>query len=103
MIELWGVKMTDSEVVWELIKDNFEQGRAHEKYRADIVKLVITLTGILVGTFSLKDLGSQHHRIIYLAIAVLGLYGALASAKHYERNRMHVAIAQYLLKELFRT
>jgi hypothetical protein len=91
--------MDQADVVWQLVKDNFEQARAHETYRANIATLVITLTGILVGTLSI-DLGPRHHRVIYLAIAVLGLYGALASAKHYERFRMHVAIAQHFLDRL---
>jgi len=92
--------MNEADVVWHLVKDNFEQARAHEQYRASISTLVITLTGILVGTFSITSLGPYHHRIVYLAIAVLGLYGGLASAKHYERFRMHVAIAQHFLDKL---
>ena len=91
--------MNEQDVIWQLIKDNFEQARAHEQYRANIATLVITLTGILVGTLSV-DLGSRHHRVIYLVVALLGLYGALASAKHYERFRMHVAIAQHFLDKL---
>jgi hypothetical protein len=92
--------MNESEIVWQLVKDNFEQARAHEQYRANIAALVITLVGILVGTLSITGLGSHHRQIVYLAIAVLGLYGALASAKHYERFRMHVAIAQHFVDKL---
>ena len=91
--------MDQSDVVWQLVKDNFDQARAHESYRANIATLVITLTGILVGTLSV-NLGPGHHWVIYLAMTVLGFYGALASAKHYERFRMHVAIAQHFLSKL---
>ena len=91
--------MDQSDVIWQLVKDNFEQARAHESYRANIATLVITLTGILVGSLSV-DLGPRHHNFVYLAMMVLGFYGGLASAKHYERFRMHVAIAQHFLSKL---
>lgn len=91
--------MNQSDVIWGLAKDNFEQARAHETYRANIATLVITLTGILAGSLSV-DLGPQHHKFVYIAMMVLGFYGGLASAKHYERFRMHVKIAQHYLSLL---
>ncbi|HEY3304927.1 MAG TPA: hypothetical protein VGL70_15490 [Candidatus Binatia bacterium] len=92
--------MAEADVLWQLIKDNFEQARAHETYRADISKLVITLAGILVGTLSVTGVTPRGEKVVWLAVGVLGIYGALASAKHYERNRMHVATAQHLLDKL---
>lgn len=92
--------MSEIEVLWQLIKDNFEQARAHETYRADISKLVITLVGILVGTLSVTGATARQQMLVWFAVGVLGVYGAMASAKHYERNRMHVAIAQHLLEKL---
>lgn len=87
-------------IIWELAKDNFEQARAHERYRANITAIVVSLSGVLAGALSISGSIIGSPNIIFLALGLVGLYGALVNAKHYERFRMHVHIAQKFIEIL---
>ena len=77
-------------------QDNFEQARAHERYRTDFSKITISILGILVGLLSVDDKIIDHSIIMYGTI-LFGIFGALVNAKHYERNRFHNEYAHHLV------
>jgi len=99
-----------TELVWELIKDNFEQARSHEEYREKTVSLTLTVASIFIAAlaidgFAAKTVSLLGHNVTFqrldgICLVVIGIFGALCSQKHYERNRMHVALAQEYLKKL---
>lgn len=89
--------MNTEEVMWGLVKDNFEQARAHEQYRANVSMLVVSLTTVLVGILTAKNGIPVQSSYVYALIAVIGIYGGLLNAKHYERFRMHIHIANKYL------
>jgi hypothetical protein len=102
-----------TELVWELIKDNFEQARSHEEYREKTVSLTLTVASIFIAAlaidgFAAKTVSLLGHNVTFqrldgICLVVIGIFGALCSQKHYERNRMHVALAQEYLKKLAET
>lgn len=102
--------MDGNEVIWELIKDNFEQGRSHEEMREKTVTLTITIATILVAALAIESVGKTtldvfgyHLKIqglIGIILLGLGVFGAFCSQKHYERNRMHIKLAQKFLARL---
>ena len=102
--------MEGTELIWALIKDNFEQARSHEEYRARTVGLTLTLGSALVAALALDGFTQKTVTLIgyqfsfqiidALCMIAVGLFGAICSQKHYERNRMHVALAQHYLKKL---
>jgi hypothetical protein len=102
--------MDGTSVVWELIKDNFEQARSHEEYREKTVTLTMTIASIFLAALAIDGFASRtitvagveitFQRLDGLCLIIIGLFGALCSQKHYERNRMHIALAQEYLSKL---
>jgi len=102
--------MDGIEITWELIKENFEQARSHEEMREKTVTLTIAIATILVAVLAIDHVAEAHvmlfchrwefQRLIGLFLFVLGIFGGLCSQKHYERNRMHVELAQDFLVKL---
>jgi hypothetical protein len=70
-----------------------DQARQHKLFRQTITTLVAGVTGAVIG-LSLKDantiINSPLLTIAGTFLAIIGTYGLIACAKHYERNRMHV-------------
>ena len=102
--------MNGTEIIWSLIQDNFEQARSHEDYRARTVNLTLTIGSILVAalaidgftdkTIDLFGVAMSFQAIDGVCLIAVGLFGALISQKHYERNRMHIALAQDFMARL---
>lgn len=99
-----------TQLIWELVKDNFEQARSHEEYREKTVSLTLTVASIFIAAlaidgFAAKSVSLVGHAITFqqldgICLIAIGGFGALCSQKHYERNRMHVALAQAYLEKL---
>lgn len=97
-------------VTWSLIKDNFEQARSHEELRAKTVSLTLTIGSIFVAALAIDGFASKtidlfgkpiaFQTLDGLCLITVGIFGALCSQKHYERNRMHIAMAQQFLIKL---
>ena len=102
--------MDGTEIIWSLVQDNFEHARSHEDYRARTVNLTLTVGSILVASLAIEGFSEKSiliwqwsitfQALIGLCLIAVGVYGALLSYKHYERNRMHVKVAQELLAKL---
>jgi hypothetical protein len=102
--------MDNIEFTWELIKDNFEQARSHEEMREKTVTLTMTIASVLVASLAIDGFaksflyifgyGLRFQTVVGLMLCGLGVFGALCSQKHYERNRMHVKLAQRFIAAL---
>ena len=86
--------MNDSaEVLWRMYNENCTHGRHHENLRAGVTNLIITLTGAVLAIISLDKQLNNSDIGLTIFLIVLGVFGALFSAKHYERFRAHMARA----------
>ncbi len=76
-------------MVW---KEAREHARQHEAQRATATNMILLLASADLGAMATLHLG---YRTVPLALALvlLGLFGFLLSAKHYERAERSVAIA----------
>lgn len=77
----------DKDIYLALYKENCEQGRHHEGQRATVTNLVLTLASVFVGLVTFDQKLTLADRPSAIFLVALGLYGALCSAKHYERFR----------------
>ena len=51
--------MDGTEIIWALIKDNFEQARSHEDYRARTVSLTLTIGSIFIAALAIEGLADK--------------------------------------------
>ncbi|WP_174186437.1 hypothetical protein [Nocardia barduliensis] len=76
------------------------QGRQSENHRAIMTMLVVIGA---IGGMTYIALQHDSHMIsaaVSLAVCLLGLFGALISAKYFERFKMHMDAAQLLRRRL---
>lgn len=90
------------QLLWGFYVENLNSSRRHEDLREKMTGFVITFALGLLGLLSLKESGNTLVPPVYLTspLIVLGLFGALISRKHYERNRMHGYKARAYREEL---
>jgi hypothetical protein len=84
-------------------KEHADEARQHENQRERMTALVIAVGG---GSLALATSKIEGVNVGLLggALVVLGLYGAVFSLKHYERNRRHAAMLKGIgrrLEELY--
>ena len=84
--------MDQRDVLWGMYQEHCTQGRHHEEQRATMSNLVLALSGGVLGLMTLKDLSTDTWPLAVFLI-LLGLFGALFSAKHYERFCFHMTAA----------
>lgn len=82
-----------AEVLWRMYNENCIHGRHHGNLRAGVTNLIITITGAALAVISLDKALSPSDIGLTLFLVGLGVFGALFSAKHYERFRAHMARA----------
>ena len=80
-------------------EEHATQARRHEELREKATTVVLTLTGALIGLITYSKLAIWSWPAAAL-VTVLGLYGLLFSAKHYERARMHTEIVRHIREEI---
>lgn len=79
---------SDTEVLFKVCQENWTQSRHIEDQRATVTNLVIIITSVILGFITQKGVVLEMLPLTILLI-VLGLYGAIASQKLYERFRFH--------------
>ena len=87
--------MEDSvELYWRNIKDNLDHARHHEAMRTSTTNIIVTVAGAAFAIVGYDKSICEADLPLLLFIAMLGLYGALFSAKQTERASLHYIRAQ---------
>jgi hypothetical protein len=75
--------------------------RQHEDHRERMTAIVLTFAGVLIGLVTFAGL-SLTALPAAISLVVLGIFGLLASGKHYERFRMHTTVMETIRNEMDR-
>jgi uncharacterized membrane protein len=76
----------------EMYKEHTVMGRHHELQRERVTNLILLISAALLA-FAVNSKNLAALFPLGTLIAVLGLFGAIFSYKHYERFRLHTKIA----------
>ena len=87
------------DVLLHFIEENWTHARQHENQRATLSNLVVIIAVAICGAMTQTGFTSNALPFSLILIA-LGLYGAIASAKLYERSQYHINRARYLRARL---
>jgi uncharacterized membrane protein YidH (DUF202 family) len=82
-----------------MCQEHCTQGRHHEVQRATVSNFIIIVAGGLLAFIANKDV-TRDKWVLAVFIIVIGLFGALFSAKQYERFSRHMGIASKYRHEL---
>lgn len=84
----------EADILWGMYKEHTTQGRHHEIQRAAMTNLIMAICAGVLGLFALDKSPTTIHLVLAIFLVVLGLFGAVFSAKHYERFSMHMERAR---------
>jgi hypothetical protein len=88
-----GGDMADStDILLEYWKDQRTQARNTESQRATLTNIILLIVVATLGFIGQQGL-REAMLPLTISLIVLGLFGAAASAKYYERYRLHIAQA----------
>ena len=82
------------DVLWKMYQEHCTQGRHHESQRSSVAAALIAVAGAIIGLVTFDDSISGWDVPLTLLLAAIGAFGALFSAKHYERFSMHMERAR---------
>lgn len=88
--------MTRDELLMKLYDEQTTQARHHESLRVNFVSIVLTLGAVMIAIVGYDEGLTQDDIPVLVFLFLLGLFGYVASLKHYERNRLHVARARVM-------
>jgi hypothetical protein len=89
----------DSDVLLKFVEQQWVEAKQSEDQRAAITNVILLIVAAVVGFMAQKSL-SRSHLLLSSLLIVLGLYGAIASAKLYERHQFHIERLKYWRKKL---
>ena len=92
--------MDDHDILIKLYDENCNHSRHHENLRATMSNLIILVGTGLLGLVTIDQHITKTALPLTLFLTLLGIFGALFSAKHYERLRLHRGRAHAILAEL---
>jgi hypothetical protein len=89
--------------LWHMYQENCAHVRHHESQRSSVTTAIIAIEAALIGvaTFD-RAIGPSDIPVSVLMIA-LGLFGAIFSAKQYERSKLHMKRAGFYRSAVDRT
>lgn len=82
----------DSDFLWGMYQEHTTQGRHHETQRASVTNFIIIVAGGTLAFIANKGV-TRDQWILAVFLIIIGLFGALFSAKQYERFRFHMIAA----------
>lgn len=90
----------DSDVLLKMYEDQWVQARQAEDQRATFTNIIIVIVSLVLGFIAQqKNLGQELLPLTILLI-ILGIYGAITTAKLYERFQFHVGRARAWRKRI---
>ena len=84
----------ESDILWGMYLEHTRQGRHHESLRSTMTNMSIAICAGVLGLFALDNSPTTIHIIFSFFLIFLGGFGAVFSATHYERFRMHMGRAK---------
>lgn len=78
---------------WKIYQEHCSQGRHHENQRSTVATGLIAVAAAIAGLVTFDDKLTLIDLPLTLFIVAIGLFGALFSAKQYERFRFHMEAA----------
>ena len=88
------------DVLWKMYQEHCTQGRHHEAQRSTVAGALIAISGAVIGLVTFDKSISRIDLPLTLFLCGLGIFGAVFSAKHYERFSLHMKRAQKYRDEL---
>jgi hypothetical protein len=88
------------DVLWKMYQEHCTQGRHHETQRSTVAGALIAISGAVVGLVTFDRGISSIDLPLTLFLFLLGAFGAVFSAKHYERFSLHMERARRYRDEL---
>ena len=88
-----------SDILWGMYQEHTNQGRHHEVQRASMTNINIVVAGGVLAFIAQGGIARDEWLLASFLI-ILGLFGALFSAKQYERSRFHTRSAGKHREEL---
>ena len=79
------------EYLWRMVNEHMTQARQQETLRSSMTTFLITLSGAIVAFIMFDKKLSFVDLPPAILVLLLGLFGILFSAKHYERFNFHIA------------
>ena len=92
--------MMEADLLLSMYNEQVAQARQHENLRAAATNLTFVAGSVLVSLLFKDGQPVVSSEAAAATLIGIGLFGALFSLKHYERNRFHVAIARRYRKKL---
>jgi hypothetical protein len=82
------------EVLWKMYQEHCTQGRHHELQRSSVASVLIAVSAAVIGVASFDRQLSLGDLPVTAIVVLLGTFGAMFSAKHYERFELHMERAR---------
>jgi len=87
--------MNDTEeILWRLCQEHYTHGRHHETLRATTTNILLVIAGGIVAIIAHDQQPTLRQLPLTLFMVVLGLVGALFTAKYHERFDMNMQRAR---------
>jgi len=94
-----GIMKDETDFLWGMYQEHTTQGRHHETQRASVTNFILIVAGGTLAFIANKGVNKDQW-ILAAFLIVIGLFGALFSAKQYERFRFHMIAAGKYRKAL---
>lgn len=82
------------EAFWKMYQEHCTHIRHHDVQRSTVAASLIAITGAMLAVATFDRSLSRSDLPLLLMVSALGVFGALFSAKHYERSAMHMERAR---------
>ncbi|SCX87653.1 hypothetical protein [Nitrosospira sp. Nsp13] len=82
------------DVLWKMYQEHCVQGRHHETQRSTVASTLIAIAGVAIGFITYDGNLSYQDLPLTLFLLLLGAFGAIFSAKQYERFSLHMTRAR---------
>ncbi|MFF3208403.1 hypothetical protein [Streptomyces sp. NPDC002962] len=91
---------TEHDILLQFWQEQRDQARQSENQRAAMTNIVLVVAAAGIGFVVRQGLGDRSNLPVTAGLMLLGLYGALASAKYRERFAMHMHEAKLMRRRL---
>lgn len=84
-----------TEVWLRMYEEQVRHGRHHETLRSHSTNLIVFMSAAILAFLSSSEPVSNYQsNVLGVFLIVVNAYGFLMSSKHYERNRLHIAVSK---------